>query len=85
MSINVVDFIFLDHMMFLLLKLERAHLFHLYFIADTIFICRDISFVLLYGSHDVLAFEAGAWSPFSSLLHGRQFFYMSNHLLDIIL
>ena len=29
-------FYFLDHMMFLLLKLECGHLFHHYFIADTI-------------------------------------------------
>ena len=36
MSKKPFDFIFIDHMMFLLLKLERGHLFHHFFIADKI-------------------------------------------------
>ena len=45
------------------------------------FMCRNILLILFYRPHDVLAFEAGAWSSLSSLLHGRNNFTCRNIVL----
>ena len=63
-------FYFIDHMMFLLLKLERGHPFHHYFIAEK-FTCRNNELISIYRPHDVLASVAGAWLPLSPLPHSR--------------
>ena len=81
---NFTWFNFIDHMMFLLLMLERGHFFHDYFISVKIldvenftwfnFIDQILYVESLHRPHDVLAFEAGAWSSLSSLFHSRQYF-----------